>query len=248
MHVQVDGGLLHAQARQPRFLAGLTLGNRGQITITVGMAAGLEPTVQLHVMEDKGRRSARVNDRSGTGEMARQTRSVQCVGVLPAEFQYLVAVLLLLSSHQLRRTNLRNCQFKRSGQGGFGHLATLVIRAPRGTDDWGRMTGGRISGDGSLGLALLVTTEVDRSFGSEAYGIEAGLGAHRSGEKCPSIGVLQRREGGGRFPLCRPHASGDPARHLRKLAWVPIGDSPAEPDGPGEPKECPEYPSRRNAS
>ena len=69
VHVGVEGGHRHAQARQAGLLVGLAQRHRGQVGVAVGVPAGLEPPAELAVQHQQRARPRGVDHQRRAGEV-----------------------------------------------------------------------------------------------------------------------------------------------------------------------------------
>ena len=82
MAVDVEHGGRHgAQARKPGLFARLAQRHRQQVGIAVGVAAGLQPLVELAVVREQHAAPWGVHDPRRSREVARRTGAQQAVGM-----------------------------------------------------------------------------------------------------------------------------------------------------------------------
>ena len=85
--VQVDGRLHHPQPSDARLLDGLPERHTGEVGITVGVPAGLEPAPQLGVEQDQDPAVRRIHDQRRARQVPGATGPVEGVGPGVQEFQ-----------------------------------------------------------------------------------------------------------------------------------------------------------------
>ncbi len=81
VHIEIDGGNAHRQAGDPGLLLGFGQRDDGEITVPIGVTPGLQPSVELDVVKDEGRPPGGVDDGGRSGQVTRETRPVESIGV-----------------------------------------------------------------------------------------------------------------------------------------------------------------------
>ena len=150
--VQVDGRLHHPQPGDARLLDGLPERHTGEVGITVGVPAGLEPAPQLGVEQDQDPAVRRIHDQRRARQVPRATGPVEGVGPGVQEFQNPVLLrtdrsgldgvpgIVDLSSGQVGQVGGRG-----SRAGGPGTHVAVPAHPPR----WARMACGGTMGSWS---------------------------------------------------------------------------------------------------
>jgi hypothetical protein len=85
--VEVDGRFEHPQPFDAGLLASLSQGNPGKVTVTVCMATGLEPALQLCMEQEQDPAIRRIDHESGPGEVSGSTGAEQGTLMLVEEFE-----------------------------------------------------------------------------------------------------------------------------------------------------------------
>lgn len=87
MDVEIDRWLTHFEPVDPHFFVRLSQRRNGEVAVAVDMPTRLEPTIELGMMNEKGRAARWVDNQRRSGEMAIETRSIQSIGVGVAEVE-----------------------------------------------------------------------------------------------------------------------------------------------------------------
>jgi hypothetical protein len=89
--VEIDRRFDHPEIGDAGLFGCLGQCHVGEVRVAVGVTTGLEPTIQLHMMENQGCLAPGIQNCGRAGEMTFEATAVQSVGVGSAEAQYLVA-------------------------------------------------------------------------------------------------------------------------------------------------------------
>lgn len=143
--VQIDGRVDDAEAGDAGFLARFGQCDRSQIGTSVGVTAGLEPPVELDVVEDQSGRPARIDHRRRRGQVPGAAGSVERIGVGLAELEDLGAEPFLFLTDEVGGADLLDGG---SQIGGHGGTVARVARLPDVDEGLGGETG---LVEGSLG-------------------------------------------------------------------------------------------------
>src|SRR5829696_7326236 len=86
MHIQVQrrhpGAFLgKPQSLQPRFLRGLAKGGRWDVKLAIGMPAGLEPAIELAMVNQQDSVPLASGDPGGRRDMARAASAIEAIGM-----------------------------------------------------------------------------------------------------------------------------------------------------------------------
>lgn len=121
VHIEIDRGNPHRQTSDTGLLLGFGHCDNGQVTVPIGVTAGLQPSVELDVVKDQCRPPGGVDDGSRTGQMTGQARSVESIRVSTAELEHPLPVVFLLGTNEFGRSDLLDGD-KETGM----HLGTLA--------------------------------------------------------------------------------------------------------------------------
>ncbi len=80
VHVEIHRRFHQSEPGDPRLLGGLPQSHPAQVGVTVGMATGLEPTLELGVEEHQDPTVHRIDDQGRTGQVSRPTGPVEHTG------------------------------------------------------------------------------------------------------------------------------------------------------------------------
>lgn len=106
VHVEVESRFDHLQSLDAGLLGGLGQRDLGQVCLAVGMAAGLQPAIKLHMMQDERRLPCGIDDSSRAGQMTVEARSMQCVRMSITKLKNLFLIVQLGLIENLDRLNL----------------------------------------------------------------------------------------------------------------------------------------------
>ena len=85
--VEVDGRFEHPQPCDAGLLTSLSQGNPGKVAVTVCMATGLEPALQLCMEQEQDPAIRRIDHEGGPGEVSGSTGAEQGTLMLVEEFE-----------------------------------------------------------------------------------------------------------------------------------------------------------------
>ena len=94
MHVEVDGDPVDGEAVEPGLLLGLAERDGGEVSVAVGMTAGLQPLAELPVVQHDEPSVSRIDDERRPGQVGHPVGTGEGVGVLAAEHEHPPALRL----------------------------------------------------------------------------------------------------------------------------------------------------------